>query len=371
MLNVIYAIKICLLIMYSRLTLGLNQQIAVRYLSIYVGMGWLATELAFFLACRPFSGYWAVPPPSPQCATLQRYAITQAIFNMSSDLIMILIPLPLVLGMTIPRRQKTVLAIIFGMGIFVIIAALLTKVYNLSNVWDPSYMLWYTRESSVAIYVSSLPLIWPLIRRWIPWFDRSNSAHFSASNPCVYPTHGQPCHRSSSLAAQITGIPLSVGLRPHKDGRRPHSDYDTVLAMPRSSKSQEYMRSADTQIRGDHGKLGDVQNLTTVHIRKAPMASLRGPMSAFDIGMEEDVYGWERAGQMSYDFVVAADVDDASPGSGVMKTRDIGLPSAKARTTLSQSSLAVGNPTAKPLSRAQDANINEQLKQFETSSWRS
>jgi len=47
----------------------------------------------------------------------------------------------------------------FSMGIFVILAAILTKVYNLSNVWDTAYMLWYIREASVAMYVANLLMI--------------------------------------------------------------------------------------------------------------------------------------------------------------------------------------------------------------------
>lgn len=82
--------------MYSRLTLGLKEQIAVKILAIYVACGWVGTELAFFFACRPFAGYWAMPPPNPQCTTLQHYAITQGSFNISSDCLMLLIPLPLV-----------------------------------------------------------------------------------------------------------------------------------------------------------------------------------------------------------------------------------------------------------------------------------
>jgi hypothetical protein len=38
MLNVIYTIKACMLIMYSRLTLGLTAQRLVFYLAIYVAV---------------------------------------------------------------------------------------------------------------------------------------------------------------------------------------------------------------------------------------------------------------------------------------------------------------------------------------------
>ncbi len=168
MLNVIYTIKSCMLIMYTRLTLGLASQRAVRYLAVYVACGLVATETAFFTACRPFDGYWAMPPPDPQCTTLQYYALVQGCFNISSDLLMLSIPLPLVLRVTMPWRHKAVLLVIFGMGTFVIVAALLTKIFNLTDIWDPTYMLWYVREASVAVYVSNLPMIWPLLRDWFP-----------------------------------------------------------------------------------------------------------------------------------------------------------------------------------------------------------
>ena len=141
MLNVIYTMKTCMLIMYSRLTLGLNAQKAVRYIAVYVLLGWIASETAFFTACRPFPGYWGMPPPDPQCTTLENYAIVQGCFNISSDTIMLFIPLPLVLKMSMPWKQKIVLVFLFSLGFFVIIAALLTKIYNLTDVWEPTYML--------------------------------------------------------------------------------------------------------------------------------------------------------------------------------------------------------------------------------------
>lgn len=168
MLNVIYAIKACMLLMYTRLTLGLRDGRMVRWLAVYVAVGWFATESAFFTACRPFSGYWALPPPDPQCTTLANYAIVQACFNISSDVLMLGIPIPLVVRMKLPWRQKIVLVFIFSLGVFVVIAAVLTKVFNLTDVYSPGYMLWYVREASVAVYVSNLPMIWPLLREWFP-----------------------------------------------------------------------------------------------------------------------------------------------------------------------------------------------------------
>jgi hypothetical protein len=120
MLNVIYVLKICVLLMYYRLTTGTSLNKAVRYVAIYVGIGWFATETAFFTACRPFSGYWAVPPPDPQCTTLQHYAIVQGCFNISSDVIMLAIPMPMIIKLKLPVKQRIVLCLVFSMGIFVV-----------------------------------------------------------------------------------------------------------------------------------------------------------------------------------------------------------------------------------------------------------
>jgi hypothetical protein len=96
------------------------------------------------------------------------FLIVQGITNISSDLFMLLIPLPLVLSAMVPIKQKVILLIIFSMGIFVIVAATITKVEYFISIYDDSFMFWYTREASVAVYVANLPCIWPLLREGLP-----------------------------------------------------------------------------------------------------------------------------------------------------------------------------------------------------------
>lgn len=120
MLSLIYLLKGCLLCMYYRLTSGTSQTRAVLILAGYVVVGFVATEIGFFTFCMPFQGYWAVPPPDPQCTTLQHYAIMQACFNLSSDVCMLLIAVPMVVRLNLPLRQKVVLALVFSMGVFVV-----------------------------------------------------------------------------------------------------------------------------------------------------------------------------------------------------------------------------------------------------------
>ncbi|KAK2054298.1 hypothetical protein LY76DRAFT_665169 [Colletotrichum caudatum] len=204
MLNVIYTLKACVLVFYTRLTLGLAERRFVYCLAAYVAAGWAATQIAMLAACRPLAGYWAVPPPDPQCATYERYAVLQGFFNVTSDVLMLLVPLPLVSRMRVAWRQKAVLVFVFGLGLGVVAAALLTKIFNLRDPYSPDYMLWYVRETSVAVCVSNLPLVWPLLREWSPWL-RGLTAPSEVATPWSVVRSKTP---DGSSAAGLAGTTL-------------------------------------------------------------------------------------------------------------------------------------------------------------------
>lgn len=163
---------------------GLSQKRLIHYLAVYVALGFVATELTLFLICRPLSNYWAVPTPncelslqrcscianlSDQCSSYQYYEIIQGCVAITADVLMLLVAIPLLAQVRVPLKQKLVLMLVFGMGIFVIIAAILTKVYCLvPSLISYVYMNWYFREATVAMLVTNLPLVWSLLREVFP-----------------------------------------------------------------------------------------------------------------------------------------------------------------------------------------------------------
>jgi hypothetical protein len=197
MILTVYAIKVCMLIVYSRLTyvfhdrigcleystyadalsrMGLKERVAVKMLGIYVLAGFVATEITMFTACIPFNKYYALPPGDEfieDCAFYKKYSIAQAVFNITSDGLMLAIPLPLLIRSRLALKQKIAMVIIFSMGIFIILAAVLSKAIALlpENSTSIVYAFWYLRESSVAIYVANLPLLWPTIRVFLSWIS--------------------------------------------------------------------------------------------------------------------------------------------------------------------------------------------------------
>jgi hypothetical protein len=52
----------------------------------------------------------------------------------------------------------------------------------LSNIYSPTYMLWYTREASVAVYVANLPGIWPLLREHIRFLREQTNSYVTGTH---------------------------------------------------------------------------------------------------------------------------------------------------------------------------------------------
>lgn len=120
MLNVIYTLKACMLFMYYRLTSNLREQTFVKICAGYSFCGYLASQLVLFLNCRPFSGYWALPPPQMECATYFRFLVVQAIFNISSDVVILAIIVPMLWKLNMSVRDKLPLLFIFSLGFFLV-----------------------------------------------------------------------------------------------------------------------------------------------------------------------------------------------------------------------------------------------------------
>ena len=98
----------------------LLRQFWVKVCAGYTLAGYIAVELTLFLNCRPFMGYFMIPPPQQQCATYFNYEVTQAVFNISSDLAILLVIIPTLWKMNMSNREKVPILIIFGMGFFMV-----------------------------------------------------------------------------------------------------------------------------------------------------------------------------------------------------------------------------------------------------------
>ncbi|KAL8919205.1 MAG: hypothetical protein Q9172_005078 [Xanthocarpia lactea] len=203
----IWSCKACMLFIYRRLTQRLEQAKIINALSIYVILGFIAVQIALFTNCRPFSGYWSVPPSSEQCWSYYNYEIIEGCFNVSADISLLIVGLPLLFKARIPLQQKVILLFIFGMGMFVIIAALLCKVYGLyPPLISYSYLNWFFREASVSVYVTNIPVLYSFLREVFPSLAKWG---FNTSNGSVTRSNGK-LRRTSTGGKDIRMNPFNI-----------------------------------------------------------------------------------------------------------------------------------------------------------------
>ncbi|KAB8212909.1 hypothetical protein BDV33DRAFT_231094 [Aspergillus novoparasiticus] len=146
MLATIWGCKGRLLLLYTRLTEGIKQQMAIKILAGYVVGSYILLKIFYFAVwCRPFYNYWAVPTPN--------------------DMLMLCIALPLLISANLPLRSKIPLVAVFSIEIFIIICATLSKVYSFKDRFSPVWLFWYTREASTTICIANIPNCWTLVRR--------------------------------------------------------------------------------------------------------------------------------------------------------------------------------------------------------------
>ncbi|KAF2141295.1 uncharacterized protein K452DRAFT_351434 [Aplosporella prunicola CBS 121167] len=302
----VWAVKACLSIMYYRLTIALKENIVVKVLSVYVAFGFIFMELFYFgVWCRPFRNYWAVPTPNVQCNAATNHLITNAVFNISSDLFLLILALQMIVRSSLPIMRKLILCFIFGLGIFVILAAILNKYYSFTNPFGRAWTFWYVRESSTSLLVANLPYTWNLLRRIFhlrAFNGRSSSGTGTRTN--------RARHAPSIGTATTLVAPSRCGTTSNGKGSFLRSDIGSFgTESPRNSSLQ-----GNKELGYADGTLDSSRSSTT-----------RSDKSPFKSWRDQEVYGRQdqealAMGVEPYDF--GASADDGTLNEGQRRSTD-------------------------------------------------
>jgi fucose permease len=181
------ATKTSILIFYLRL--ARNTQPFLRFASwVTLGMvnvaGLVVTFIDIF-QCTPIGAAWAAESQG-KCLSIVTLFLCSAPVNIISDLVILLLPVPVFTGLRLPQRQKTILVITFGLGIFVTVVDIV-RIYYLQQAstvhsstqerigtrldfgWNASpALMWSTVEVNLGIICACIPSLKPLAKRLIP-----------------------------------------------------------------------------------------------------------------------------------------------------------------------------------------------------------
>ena len=87
-------------------------------ISIVAASG-LSFTAAIVFQCTPISYLWSAfddPPPAGTCIDINIYGWTVAAFNFALDLWLMMLPMPELLKLSLPRRKKVVVCLMFAVG---------------------------------------------------------------------------------------------------------------------------------------------------------------------------------------------------------------------------------------------------------------
>ncbi|KAK5705189.1 hypothetical protein LTR97_002306 [Elasticomyces elasticus] len=121
---------------------------------------------------RPIPYYWQYPPQTAgHCLDEGLATLAAGILNIVNDLLAALVPIPLVMRLRMPMRQRIGVSVLFGLGFIVIVAGSVRTYYiwkGLMATWDETwyaYPLWIAAavEIDVGVICACAPALKTLL----------------------------------------------------------------------------------------------------------------------------------------------------------------------------------------------------------------
>ncbi|KAJ2897447.1 hypothetical protein MKZ38_004678 [Zalerion maritima] len=161
--------KIALLISYLRLFKGTDKSMYVRTVwatIFFVFVSHLACTFCLLFACKPIYKSWTDVEGTclPNVPSFTGYAAV----TIASDIIVAVLPLPVIWNLNISRNKKIGLAAVFVLGLFTTICSILRYLQINRILLDGNstmLVVWGVIEFNVGNMVSSLPFLAPVFVR--------------------------------------------------------------------------------------------------------------------------------------------------------------------------------------------------------------
>lgn len=154
----------------------------------------LALTIVTIVQCNPVSAAYAWPQnTTAKCTDIITIYLSSAPANIITDLAILFLPMPILTSMRLPRKQKTILVVTFGFGIFVAVVDIVriaylqsAYTYRLNQIahnyattgrasdatdfsWYASFsFMWSAVEVNLGIMCACVPALKPLVSRFMP-----------------------------------------------------------------------------------------------------------------------------------------------------------------------------------------------------------
>ncbi|KAI9811260.1 MAG: hypothetical protein M1832_000939 [Thelocarpon impressellum] len=173
--TIIYSLCICftkitILAFYYRLFPSEGfRRVVIAYVIALILVGGASNLVAIF-PCTPIRAFW-IRDIQRRCINVYRWAMTEAALTILTDILLLIMPMPLVWKLRISLRQKFAVSGIFILGGFVCIASIIRMpTLHLLFGYDPTWTavpaaVWSLVEVNMGIVCACLPVMRPVARR--------------------------------------------------------------------------------------------------------------------------------------------------------------------------------------------------------------
>lgn len=246
--------------------------------------------------CHPTSKLWKPNIPG-HCMDAETYWLSVAGTDIGLDFLVLLLPLPAITALRLPRKQKLGLTLVFTLGFFVCavsVVRLLTVLISsnqrhfvAAGIWA---IIWSAVEANVGIICASLLALKPLVAELFPKLvEETQPPRHSMRLPMIEGGREAlwqgPCSRSAS------GMP-------------------TTPTTVRSSKETAIFKTSPWSRFGSIHPLAEVEDLTIIEPENPQSPASAGRqggrrerLSIFDMLQEDEEEARARAGRKSSSFV--------------------------------------------------------------------
>ncbi|GAB7344455.1 hypothetical protein MBLNU457_2296t1 [Dothideomycetes sp. NU457] len=227
-------IKLSILAQYKRIFVTDWFQKVVRVMIGVICLYGLTTFFDCVFICTPVSFYWT-QTGNGHCINQWAMFYANAVLNILTDLMIIILPMPVLKSLQVRKRHKIPLMAIFAIGGFVcIISALrLWLLYEAQHNTDLTDMnvrpvTWSSLEANLAIITSSLPTLKPLLLRVFPRLGSSTNSR-TVSQQYSSQEHRMAAVRPSTFGRSLPNSRSARTLGIHKSTRIEEQAWGTML----------------------------------------------------------------------------------------------------------------------------------------------
>ncbi|MCJ1358286.1 MAG: hypothetical protein MMC33_008285 [Icmadophila ericetorum] len=241
-------------------------------LGVYCVLLFTSAELALFLSCIPLKVVWSFDTPG-KCINFDALILSTSIIDIIADIVIVCLPIWVIRGLQLNKRDKVALVMIFALAGFVIITGIirLRYTYNSENN-NTGYLkgiLWSNIHLGTAIVCACLPALRPLFTHVASFFTSLSSLLSSISHYRKHSTKGSGAPDTPEDSARLTSQSPSTSYFGEKPSAPPPQSTATSTTsrwgLPRIPKVTDTQTTKSSQRTKGNGTLLTNGTLSTIY----------------------------------------------------------------------------------------------------------